>query len=141
MRERVKPFKMVCLQWAGIGLGILYWFIESLLDSFLFHQGSIAERIFAPDPNEIWMRLLVVSLLIILGFYSQLLIEKRNLAEEEVRKINEDLDIRVIERTAQLENAKVALRAERDKLMNIMESMGDGVYIVNQTYDMEYDNP
>ncbi|MEK7841211.1 MAG: PAS domain-containing protein, partial [Deltaproteobacteria bacterium] len=129
------------LQWLAIGLSVFYWFFESALDSFLFHQGSLAERIFSPDPNEFWMRLLVVSLLIILGFYSQLLIEKRNLAEEEVRKINEDLDHRVIERTAQLETAKGALKAERDKFMNILESMGDGVYIGNQDYDVEYTNP
>src|SRR3989338_654715 len=37
--------------------------------------------------------------------------------------------------------AEGALKMERDKLRNIMESMGDGVYIVNQTQDIEYINP
>ena len=37
--------------------------------------------------------------------------------------------------------AKGALKMERDKLRNIMESMKDGVYIVNQSYDIEYVNP
>ncbi|MDP2683300.1 MAG: diguanylate cyclase [Deltaproteobacteria bacterium] len=37
--------------------------------------------------------------------------------------------------------AKGALKMERDKLMNILESMKDGVYIVNQSYDIEYVNP
>ncbi|MDP2651015.1 MAG: PAS domain S-box protein, partial [bacterium] len=42
-----------------------------------------------------------------------------------------------------IQTAKVEeeLKMERDKLRNIMESMGDGVYIVNQTYDIEYVNP
>ena len=37
--------------------------------------------------------------------------------------------------------AEEALRAERDKLKSIFETMDDGVYIVNQDYDIEYVNP
>ncbi|MEK7306271.1 MAG: diguanylate cyclase, partial [Nitrospirota bacterium] len=37
--------------------------------------------------------------------------------------------------------AEGALKVERDKLINILESMGDGVYISNQTCDVEYINP
>ncbi|MDP2682445.1 MAG: PAS domain S-box protein, partial [Deltaproteobacteria bacterium] len=41
----------------------------------------------------------------------------------------------------QTTKAEGALKVERDKLRNILESMGDGVYIVNQTHDIEYINP
>jgi len=34
-----------------------------------------------------------------------------------------------------------ALRSERQKLINILDSMVDGIYIVNQQYDIEYINP
>ncbi|MDM8558440.1 PAS domain S-box protein, partial [Candidatus Parabeggiatoa sp. HSG14] len=34
-----------------------------------------------------------------------------------------------------------ALKKEHDKLMNILNTMTDGVYIVNQQYDIEYINP
>ena len=37
--------------------------------------------------------------------------------------------------------AEDALRIERDNLKNIFESMDDGVYIVNQQYDVQYVNP
>jgi PAS domain S-box-containing protein len=37
--------------------------------------------------------------------------------------------------------AQEALRIERDNLTTILESMKDGVYIVNQQYDIEYVNP
>jgi PAS domain S-box-containing protein len=37
--------------------------------------------------------------------------------------------------------AAEALRREREKLINILDSMEDGVYIVNQQYDIEYINP
>ena len=34
-----------------------------------------------------------------------------------------------------------SLRQERNSLIGILESMKDGVYIVNQQYDIEYVNP
>ncbi len=34
-----------------------------------------------------------------------------------------------------------ALRSQRDSLMNILESTADGIYIINQDYDIEYANP
>ncbi|GEM_PF-2229594 len=37
--------------------------------------------------------------------------------------------------------AEGALQEERARLINILESMGDGVYIGNQAYDVEYINP
>ncbi len=37
--------------------------------------------------------------------------------------------------------AEGAVKAERDKLINILQSMEDGVYIVSQAYDIEYINP
>jgi PAS domain S-box-containing protein len=33
------------------------------------------------------------------------------------------------------------LRSQRDSLMNILDSMADGVYIINQDYEIEYANP
>src|SRR4030067_2780325 len=38
-------------------------------------------------------------------------------------------------------HAEEAVRSERQKLINIMDSMVDGIYIVNQQYDIEYINP
>lgn len=38
-------------------------------------------------------------------------------------------------------NAEIALKNERDRFMNILESLEDGIYIVNQQHDIEYLNP
>ncbi|MFP3975517.1 MAG: PAS domain-containing sensor histidine kinase [Chloroflexota bacterium] len=48
---------------------------------------------------------------------------------------------RLQESEAAHERAEVALQYERDKLKNILDAMEDGVYIVNQQYDIEYVNP
>ena len=37
--------------------------------------------------------------------------------------------------------AEEALRIERENLKNIFAAMEDGVYIVNQQYDIQYVNP
>jgi len=42
---------------------------------------------------------------------------------------------------AQLAREQAALRLERDNLVNILDAMEDGVYIVDQQYDIQYVNP
>ena len=63
--------------------------------------------------------------------------------EAEVRRYNAELQKRV----AGLENiiidyqqTKEALSIDRDNLKNIFEAMKDGIYIVNQQYDIQYVN-
>ncbi len=42
---------------------------------------------------------------------------------------------------AEREEVEVKLRIERDNLKHILDSMDDGVYIINQQYDIQYVNP
>jgi PAS domain S-box-containing protein len=50
----------------GIALAVSYWLVETVADSVFGGEGSVATRLFPADPNEVWMRLIVVAL--ILGF-------------------------------------------------------------------------
>lgn len=121
----MKPFKKRRLLWIAIGFGAIYWLFESILDTFIFQEGNLFSWIFSPDPNELWMRLLVISILIVFGSYAQLLIDERNQAEGKVMKLNEDLECRVIERTAELELAnkrlenEIAVRRELEEKMRL----------------------
>lgn len=69
----------------GIGLAALYWIIESFLDAFLFHKGTLSERILGPDLNEIWMRLVVASIVIGFGVYAQVVIGERKRAGDQIK--------------------------------------------------------
>jgi len=73
---------------------------------------------------------------------------KRKQTEKELQNYHNRLESMVKERTAQLEaeiverkQAEYALRLERNNLRSIFESIEDGIYIVNQQYDIQYVNP
>jgi len=57
--------------WVGVGLGFLYWFLESLMHITVFGDGNFLEHLFAPDAHEIWKRLLVSFLIILFSVYAQ----------------------------------------------------------------------
>ena len=73
-------------------------------------------------------------------------VDERKQAEEEVRRLNEELENRVVERTAQLEStnkelkieiqerkkAEEALNSARDQLLAIIEFLPDATFVVDQ---------
>ena len=45
--------------WIGIGLGLLYWLLESWMHTTVFGEGSFVEHAFPLDVHEIWKRLTI----------------------------------------------------------------------------------
>ncbi|MDY6950766.1 MAG: hypothetical protein SWE60_04580, partial [Thermodesulfobacteriota bacterium] len=82
-------------------------------------------------------------------------IRERKGAEKRLQEARHALEVEVQERTAELSRANArlkreigerrrieeALRIEKDNLVNMLNAMEDGVYIINDQYDMEYANP
>jgi len=64
----------------GTGLGALFWILESVIDVHVFRRGSFLSELFPADPNELWMRFLVVSILIAFAIYAQVLMRQRERA-------------------------------------------------------------
>jgi PAS domain S-box-containing protein len=60
----------------GIVLAVVYWFVDSAVDSFVLHQGTFSERILPADAGEIILRLVVCLLIILFGIYSHAMIVK-----------------------------------------------------------------
>jgi len=62
-------------------------------------------------------------------------------SEKKLRNLNKELEQKVRERTKELKESEENLKLERDNLINILNSIEDGVYIVNSDYDILYVNP
>ena len=58
-----------------------------------------------------------------------------------ITHLNKDYMVAMVRDITDRKNAEIALKNERDRFMNILESLEDGIYIVNQQYDIEYLNP
>ncbi len=67
--------------WIGIGIGLLYWLLESLMHITVFGDGHFMEHVFTPDVHEIWKRLSVFVLIILFSIYAQRSINIRRRTE------------------------------------------------------------
>jgi two-component system NtrC family sensor kinase len=77
--------------WVGIGLGLLYWFLESWIHVGLLQQGTLIEQILDPDAHETWKRVLVITLLIVFSLYAQYSINMRRQTEAELNERKQEL--------------------------------------------------
>jgi len=82
-------------------------------------------------------------------------ITERKRAEKRLQETRDALEVEVQQRTAEISRANAllkreiaerrgaeeALRIEKDNLVNMLNAMEDGVYIINDQYDIEYVNP
>ena len=101
----------------SIFLGLIVWIIDSVLDYFIFYEGTFLDLLIFDVPNhEIYIRFVVLFIFAMFGMIISKVIAKRKQAEE-------------------------ALRLERDNFINILETMEDGVCIVDQQYNVQYVNP
>ena len=122
----MKPTSMADkLVWIAIGSGALFWILESAVHVFVFGEGNLATQILTPGLNEIWMRLLVVSILVIFGAYAQLIINQRKRAEEALQKVHDELEQRVGERTAELARTTEQLALELTERKEAEEALGE----------------
>ena len=97
MGDKSKMYRKIAdnkLMFIGIGVGILFWFLEAVIHAFIFYHGRLIDEILAPDPHETWMRSLVVCLFIVFGIYAQFIVNTRKRAEERLQ--NSEARLRLI---------------------------------------------
>lgn len=77
----------------GVFLGILSWIVESFMHSKIFydHHLKFINHILFPDIHELWMRLIIVTLFVYFGIYSQRIIKALRHAEMEIKQVNQEL--------------------------------------------------
>ena len=57
--------------WIGFGLAVIFWVLSAMNDAYLFHKCTFLECLFPKDPNELWLRTIVCSLVIGFAGYAQ----------------------------------------------------------------------
>jgi PAS domain S-box-containing protein len=56
---------------AGVAFALCSWLLETAIHVFVFQTGSFAYWLFPGDTNEVWMRLVIITLFIIFGWLAQ----------------------------------------------------------------------
>ena len=106
----------------SLGFAALAWALDSLLDSLIFHEGTIIDQIITPSNHEIGIRLLFGSVFIVLGIYNQSGVTRFKKAEDALKQ------------------AVIKAEDEKNKTKAIIEAMGDGIIIQDTDYKIIYQN-
>ena len=73
--------------WIGIGLGVFWWVIESIIRVVIFKTGNFMEELLTDDPNELWMRSVVTALFFSFGLLFQFTFSKLQKAHNEIKTL------------------------------------------------------
>lgn len=80
-----EPINQISVLAVAAVLAVAFWVFDSLLDGLLFEQTGWVGEWWPEDGKELWMRLLVVGLLLLLGVYGQRALNERRRANEQLR--------------------------------------------------------
>ncbi len=73
----------------SIGLAAIAWVLDSILDSVIFHEGTLLGHLLSPTVNEIGVRVLFGFVIIVFGTYTQLNMDRRKQVEESLLQSEE----------------------------------------------------
>lgn len=115
------------LFFVGIEFGILFWVVDAAID-LLVYQGysTFVESLFFPEQMKLWMRLFVIVLFALFGFYAQHAIKKHKKVQAELNDYKEKLEKLVAVRTNQIQIKNEALEneiTERKKAEKTLEAL------------------
>lgn len=101
----------------GALLAVGYWFLDAAIEAFLFSHGDFVSNAFAPNPDNVWMRVFTGSLFVIFGALTQLTIARQARAEQERNRL-------VREASLAAENARLYEESQRllEKLRTLQGS-------------------
>ena len=98
LKDTISKNKII---WLGIILSLFYWFIESIIHVYIFKTNEdFFQELFTEDINELFMRIVVVCLILLLSILGQYLIinqkeivQKLKESEEKYKNISNELEI------------------------------------------------
>jgi len=66
----------------AVVLALVYWIFESLIDSRLFHSSPFFQEILFPRPDELWMRIIIIGLILALSVYAHIMVVRHKRLEQ-----------------------------------------------------------
>jgi class 3 adenylate cyclase len=76
----------------GPGVAVLYWLTESVVHTSIFDNSDFLSELFPEDPNELWMRSLIVLLIIAFSISVHRVVHARTCAAEEKGQLVEECE-------------------------------------------------
>ncbi len=77
------------LAWVGLALGVAFWLLEAALHATVFGSGTFGQTLVGEhDPNEIWMRLVIVVLFVGFGAVAERSVRAERRAKEDALRIH-----------------------------------------------------
>lgn len=70
----------------GCLLGILFWIVDSLVDTLIFSEGNLYQQLFYPEPVEIYIRVSVWCIFIVFSVYVHSITSGHKKAKEALRE-------------------------------------------------------
>ncbi len=114
-RHTLRPNRLIVI---GIGLCLLFWVADALVDALVFHDGELAQQLFRPGPIELWIRLIVAVTILMFTAYVRSV-------TKQLQRANDQLEAELAERK-QMEGD---MRNTEAKYHGLVEQMPAAVYI------------
>ena len=96
---------------AAVGIAVLYWISQALMDAIILTEGDFFQQLWSPAAHELWMRVLVVCAITLIGAYAQQVVDERRRAGERLEHLT--LVLRAIGNVNQL----ITKEKDRDRLL------------------------
>ena len=82
------------LPFIAVIISIIFWSLDAVIDFYIFgSDSSIIAEILTPEPVELWMRIVVVSLFISFSFYAKKLLTKQSEISNQLEQHKKELEI------------------------------------------------
>ncbi|RJR39750.1 MAG: PAS domain-containing sensor histidine kinase [Deltaproteobacteria bacterium] len=65
---------------------VAYWFIESAIDAYLFHRGTLLGMVLTQDPYEYFVRISGAGFILTIGILAQHMVKRIQRTEEQVKR-------------------------------------------------------
>lgn len=106
----------------GICGGALYWFVDVLVDVFVFGHGTVAEQMLHPSLQEVWIRMFALCMIVGSGFVVASISTRKKQSEEELMA------------------ARTRIRDDKAWSEGILDAVADGISIQDPDYRVRYQN-